>query len=259
MGAYPYLCQTAHPGSPQGFLFKRGVTNTDWKRRWFVYDMGVLSYYKSDVEKEPSGQIPIESMLSVAPSASDSRRDPPYTHCFDVTTAGGRAYALCAESARDLATWTGLLLRNMAALPPDARAVTVAACTKVGFLFKRGEVNPAFRRRLFGLHGRDLYYFKSEEDPVPLGSIDLRTIVDIREGLAPVRPRLRGQGWRPRVVCDSPARRALLPCTYTYAIAGERAARAAAPRAPHRRPRAGPARGRAGASLLPGAKSLCAG
>ena len=53
-------------------------------------------------------------------------------------------------------------------------------------MYKRGEHNTAFRKRFFGLRNRDLYYFKSRDEPVPLGSIDLRTLSEIREGPLPV-------------------------------------------------------------------------
>ena len=123
----------------------------------------ICSYYRSDVDSEPAGQIAIETMVSVAANLAESKKDAVFAHCFDVVTLGGRSYALCAETKGDLDTWLDLLKSNMDALPAESRAISVAACSHTGYLHKRGEVNTAFRRRFFGLHGRDLYYFKSRE------------------------------------------------------------------------------------------------
>lgn len=48
-----------------------------------------------------------------------------------------------------------------------------------GYLFKRGERNPAFKRRFFVLKKKFLYYFKSEEDMSDVSCIDLRDALRI--------------------------------------------------------------------------------
>jgi hypothetical protein len=52
--------------------------------------------------------------------------------------------------------------------------------THCGFLLKKGQVNKAYQRRYFKLRGKYLYYFKSQEDLQPKGSIALSN-VDIKE------------------------------------------------------------------------------
>jgi hypothetical protein len=167
----------------RGFLYKRGGNNTDWKKRWFVFDAGVLSYFRSDVDREAAGHVPLDQIISVASrtALTDSYK------CFDVRVAGGRVYQLGTETEEDRTAWINLLRSNLDALPQDARAVSLQACSKTGYLEKRGEINPAFRRRYFGLCNRELYYFRSREDPMPAGSIDLRTVTEVNEGVAPVR------------------------------------------------------------------------
>jgi len=45
--------------------------------------------------------------------------------------------------------------------------------SKKGFLFKRGELNKAWKRRWFVLQGENLYYFVSTSDTIPVGSINI--------------------------------------------------------------------------------------
>eukprot|EP00051_Salpingoeca_urceolata_P023943 m.413051 g.413051 ORF g.413051 m.413051 type:complete len:1593 (-) comp20172_c4_seq19:1349-6127(-) len=166
-----------------GFLYKRGVHNTDWQQRWFVYELGVLSYFRSDVDKEPAGQVALESMVSLQ-IVNDLDVDRDHKYCFEVMTTAGRQYLLSASSEDERLAWMVLLQENIDALPPDSQRFDFASCEKVGYLMKRGEHNPAYKRRYFALRKKELAYFREKEDSERLGVIDLRSIVDYVEGVA---------------------------------------------------------------------------
>lgn len=176
------LPQTHH----EGYLAKRGQTNPDWKRRWCVYDMGTLSYYKSDVDREPAGSIALETIRTVREAPEESAKDPQYRFCFEVETVNQRTFMFCDDTPGGREEWIRVLQTNLDALPPDARAgFDFGGCEKIGFLKKRGETNTAWRKRFFALKGKELHYFKSEEDLTELGCIDLRNILEILPGQAP--------------------------------------------------------------------------
>lgn len=195
--------QLAPPSYHTGYLFKRGARNVEWQKRWFVYDHGVLSYYRSNVDAEPAGSIAIESMVKVEEAREESRRDPRYRYCFQLDTVGARNYMLCAENMDTMREWMRVLQMNIDALPPSARGFDFKTCSKVGYLEKRGEHNTMYKRRYFALKGKGLYYFKEKDDQEEAGMIDLRTITDIVEGVIADNTSQRG----------TPVKRAVKPET----------------------------------------------
>ena len=88
------------PVHAEGYLWKRGGNNTEWKRRWFVYEMGVLSWYKSDVDTEAKNSIAIESMTRCMESPEESAKNPKYRHCFEVSPLPGWRCPLCSLRTR---------------------------------------------------------------------------------------------------------------------------------------------------------------
>eukprot|EP00047_Mylnosiga_fluctuans_P017486 m.61712 g.61712 ORF g.61712 m.61712 type:complete len:1261 (-) comp7102_c0_seq2:2884-6666(-) len=163
-----------------GFLFKRGYQVKEWRRRWCVYDLGVLRYYRSDVDAEPAGTVAVEDMTSAREA---DQRDAPHAFCFQIETRSGRVYDLCCDSAATREKWLRLLQRNIGRDRPMNTEFDFKLCTKLGFLWKQGEVNKAFKRRYFALRGKQLFYFATPEDPAPKGVVDLRTVRDVVAGI----------------------------------------------------------------------------
>ena len=56
-------------------------------------------------DKVPAGSIALVEMLSIAPNASESRKDQRYRWCFDLTTTRDRTYVMCADTETEMQAW----------------------------------------------------------------------------------------------------------------------------------------------------------
>jgi len=94
-----------------GYLSKQGGANKGWKKRWVVYDGSQqLRYYKTPQDKEPAGVIHLAEVIKIAFNDAESRKDPRYSHCFDVATSReGRTYVFSAEYEVDAKAWVEFL------------------------------------------------------------------------------------------------------------------------------------------------------
>jgi hypothetical protein len=174
----------------ESFLSKRGHQNTDWKERWCVYHLGTMSYYRSDVETEPAGCIPIEDISKIF-SFVESDPDPDHAYCFKVETVENKVFIFSAAIEELRKEWITMLQRNMDQLPPDAklpRGFDFSGFDRIGPLWKRGEGNKAYKKRFFGLRGKELLYFESQDNRALLGVIDLVVVTNVFEGDAPSQP-----------------------------------------------------------------------
>ncbi|XP_068014940.1 pleckstrin homology domain-containing family H member 2 isoform X2 [Melanerpes formicivorus] len=148
-----------------GYLLKMGGKVKTWKRRWFMLKGGELLYYKSpsDVIRKPQGQIELNA------SSHIERGDGKQT--IQLTTEK-RTYYLTADSPNILEEWIKVLqnvLKIQAASPlfiqPETKPTMKGLLTKV----KHG-----YSKRVWcTLVGKNLYYFRNQEDKFPLGQIKL--------------------------------------------------------------------------------------
>ncbi len=92
----------------KGFLHKRGgkLGNKGWDRRWFVFEQGLLKYFKDEKDKKPQGIIPLNTMESVVftPTPKGER----HANRFELKTLE-RTYFLSADSSQELTEWLMLL------------------------------------------------------------------------------------------------------------------------------------------------------
>jgi hypothetical protein len=82
-----------------------GNKHTGWKRRWFVLEGKMLTYYKTEKTQEESGHIGASEMVSIGPAEDGVARDPPTTFCFIADTTFGRRFCFCAEQKEDMDLW----------------------------------------------------------------------------------------------------------------------------------------------------------
>ncbi|XP_014393981.1 PREDICTED: pleckstrin homology domain-containing family H member 2 [Myotis brandtii] len=153
------------PLEKSGYLLKMSGKVKTWKRRWFVLKGGELLYYKSpsDVIRKPHGHIELSASCSIL------RGDNKQT--VQLTTEK-HTYYLTADSPNILEEWIKVLqnvLRVQAANPlslqPEGKPTVKGLLTKV----KHG-----YSKRVWcTLVGKTLYYFRSQEDKLPLGQIKL--------------------------------------------------------------------------------------
>ncbi|XP_035206715.1 uncharacterized protein CG43867-like isoform X2 [Stegodyphus dumicola] len=154
------------PLEKSGYLTKLGGKFKTWRRRWFVLKNGALSYYKSqaDVNRKPQGQIVLDNVCRV------NRAEGAAT--FEIST-GKRIYYLTADSIVMMEEWIkvlqNVLRRNATRLllsKEDNKPAAEGWLTKV----KHGHS----RRCWCVLIGRMFLYFKTPNDPSPLGQINMR-------------------------------------------------------------------------------------
>jgi len=87
-----------------GYLKKKGVINTGWKKRWFVLTDKQLAYYDDEPEdldiEEPKGFITLSLVTKVEHHSDKSKDD----FMFDVITPA-RVYRVQAESISEMEAW----------------------------------------------------------------------------------------------------------------------------------------------------------
>uniref|UniRef100_A0A8C9REN4 Pleckstrin homology domain containing, family A (phosphoinositide binding specific) member 1a n=1 Tax=Scleropages formosus TaxID=113540 RepID=A0A8C9REN4_SCLFO len=85
-----------------GYCVKQGAVMKNWKRRYFVLDENSMSYFKSDLEKDPLRVIPLKEVHKVQECKQSDilMRD----NLFEVVTTS-RTFYIQAESPEDMHSW----------------------------------------------------------------------------------------------------------------------------------------------------------
>ncbi|KAK7918734.1 hypothetical protein WMY93_010018 [Mugilogobius chulae] len=85
-----------------GFCVKQGAVMKTWKRRWFLLDENALSYFKSDLEREPLRAIPLKEIHKVqeCKQSEPMMRD----NLFELVT-GFRTFYVQADSPEEMHSW----------------------------------------------------------------------------------------------------------------------------------------------------------
>ncbi|XP_056152915.1 pleckstrin homology domain-containing family A member 1 isoform X1 [Lampris incognitus] len=85
-----------------GFCVKQGAVMKNWKRRYFLLDENAVSYFKSDVEREPLRVIPLKEVHKVQECKQSDlmMRD----NLFEVVTSS-RTFYIQSDSPEDMHSW----------------------------------------------------------------------------------------------------------------------------------------------------------
>ncbi|XP_030611598.1 pleckstrin homology domain-containing family A member 1 isoform X3 [Archocentrus centrarchus] len=85
-----------------GHCVKQGALMKNWKRRYFVLDENSLSYYKTDMEREPLRVIPLKEIHKVqeCKQSEHMMRD----NLFEMVTSS-RTFYIQADSPEDMHSW----------------------------------------------------------------------------------------------------------------------------------------------------------
>nr|XP_023697253.1 pleckstrin homology domain-containing family A member 1-like isoform X3 [Paramormyrops kingsleyae] len=85
-----------------GYCVKQGAVMKTWKRRYFLLDENSVSYFKSDLDKDPLRIIPLKEVHKVQECKQSDilMRD----NLFEVVTAS-RTFYIQAESPEDMHSW----------------------------------------------------------------------------------------------------------------------------------------------------------
>ncbi|XP_064418875.1 pleckstrin homology domain-containing family A member 1 isoform X2 [Latimeria chalumnae] len=101
----PYLLGRPAPDHTvikAGYCVKQGAVMKNWKRRYFLLDENSISYYKSDLEKEPLRNIPLKEVHKVQECKQSDimLRD----NLFEIVTTS-RTFYVQADSPEDMHSW----------------------------------------------------------------------------------------------------------------------------------------------------------
>ncbi|XP_033840966.1 pleckstrin homology domain-containing family A member 1 isoform X1 [Periophthalmus magnuspinnatus] len=85
-----------------GFCVKQGAVMKTWKRRYFLLDENALSYFKSDLDREPLRMIPLKEIHKVqeCKQSEPMMRD----NLFELVTSY-RTFYVQADSPEDMHSW----------------------------------------------------------------------------------------------------------------------------------------------------------
>ncbi|XP_076123300.1 pleckstrin homology domain-containing family A member 1 isoform X1 [Alosa pseudoharengus] len=85
-----------------GYCVKQGAVMKNWKRRYFMLDENALSYYKSDLEKEPLRVIPLKEIHKAQECKQSDlmMRD----NLFELVTTS-RTFFIQSDSPEEMHSW----------------------------------------------------------------------------------------------------------------------------------------------------------
>ncbi|KAG7492660.1 hypothetical protein MATL_G00017040 [Megalops atlanticus] len=85
-----------------GYCVKQGAVMKNWKRRYFMLDENAMSYFKSDLEKDPLRMIPLKEVHKVQECKQSDimMRD----NLFEVVTSS-RTFYIQSDSPEDMHSW----------------------------------------------------------------------------------------------------------------------------------------------------------
>ncbi|XP_034041574.1 pleckstrin homology domain-containing family A member 1-like isoform X5 [Thalassophryne amazonica] len=92
-----------HTVIKSGYCVKQGAVMRNWKRRYFLLEENAMSYFKSDLEKEPLRMIPLKEVHKVQECKQRSdimMRD----NLFEVVTTT-RTFYIQADSPEEMHNW----------------------------------------------------------------------------------------------------------------------------------------------------------
>ncbi|KAM4599130.1 pleckstrin homology domain-containing family A member 1-like isoform 1-T3 [Fundulus diaphanus] len=101
----PYLLGRSaqeHSVIKSGYCVKQGAVMRNWKRRYFLLEENAMSYFKSDLEKEPLRMIPLKEVHKVQECKQSDimMRD----NLFEVVTTS-RTFYIQADSPEEMHSW----------------------------------------------------------------------------------------------------------------------------------------------------------
>eukprot|EP00128_Syssomonas_multiformis_P007662 Colp12_sorted_trinity150504_noHs@30701 len=163
----PYLS-----GEKEGFLTKKGKSNSSWAKRWFILKDNKLSYY---IKKDgpPKDTLPIDEVNVTVATEKTGKPNSMQIVCMN------RNYFVYAETGKDIVDWLNAIRAARAkffGIAPDIPAERV--CRELsrdfvmeGYLTKLGDLKRGTKRRWFTLDPPMLYYYADPLDAEPLGKV----------------------------------------------------------------------------------------
>ncbi|XP_029367461.1 pleckstrin homology domain-containing family A member 2 [Echeneis naucrates] len=109
-----------------GYCVKQGNVRKSWKRRFFTLDDNTVSYYKSEMDKEPLRAIPLKDIQKVHECLVKSGDLLMRDNLFEIIT-GSRTFYIQTDSPAEMHGW----------IADIAMKIQAFRCPPKGFLYKR--------------------------------------------------------------------------------------------------------------------------
>ncbi|XP_038677325.1 pleckstrin homology domain-containing family A member 1 isoform X2 [Scyliorhinus canicula] len=159
-----------HAVIKSGYCVKQGAVMKNWKRRHFILDENSISYYKSDLDKEPLRSIPLKEVIKV--QECKQREILLRDNLFEIVTHF-RTFYVQTDSPEDMHNWikaiSGAIVaqrgpgRSAASEPSDtssAESSTVSSSSKTPATYNpliasagsTADHNPQHNQEKRGLH-----------------------------------------------------------------------------------------------------------
>ncbi|XP_016390009.1 pleckstrin homology domain-containing family A member 2 [Sinocyclocheilus rhinocerous] len=98
-------CQSVRPNVMRsGYCVKQGNVRKSWKRRFFILDNQTVSYYKSEMDKEPLRSIRLQDVLKVNECLVKSGDLLSRDNLFEIIT-NTRTFYIQTDSPEDMKGW----------------------------------------------------------------------------------------------------------------------------------------------------------
>ncbi|XP_064879238.1 pleckstrin homology domain-containing family A member 1-like isoform X5 [Oncorhynchus nerka] len=108
-----------------GYCVKQGAVMRNWKRRYFLLEENSMSYFKSDLEKDPLRIIPLKEVHKVQECKQSDimMRD----NLFEVVTTS-RTFYIQADSPEEMHSWIKAVSGAIVALRGPGRSAATEHC-----------------------------------------------------------------------------------------------------------------------------------
>mmetsp|Transcript_7309 Transcript_7309/g.20780 ORF Transcript_7309/g.20780 Transcript_7309/m.20780 type:complete len:1096 (-) Transcript_7309:716-4003(-) len=89
----------------QGFLVKRGHFFKTWKRRWFIFNQGVVRYFETQTCEKLLGEFAVDATYLVEQKVVYGSIGAPNEFCFQVAPESGKPFYMCASNEEQMNDW----------------------------------------------------------------------------------------------------------------------------------------------------------
>eukprot|EP00002_Diphylleia_rotans_P013368 TRINITY_DN2612_c0_g1_i6.p1 TRINITY_DN2612_c0_g1~~TRINITY_DN2612_c0_g1_i6.p1 ORF type:complete len:674 (-),score=128.55 TRINITY_DN2612_c0_g1_i6:134-2155(-) len=164
-----------------GMLKKKGERNKAWKDRYFVLKGGILSYFKSQDDLQPVGEIKIKDVISITKldgsSSQTSKTFMGYEFCV---TTRSRVYYFLAKTKPERMRWMSGM-GSILDMKIHSSSALESEFLKEGLLLKRNPSNTisVWKERYVVVKSSKIMYYKSADDPEAVGCIPFQKVVRV--------------------------------------------------------------------------------
>ncbi|XP_026100824.1 pleckstrin homology domain-containing family A member 2-like [Carassius auratus] len=125
--------QSVHPNIVRsGYCVKQGNVRKSWKRRFFILDDQTVSYYKSEMDKEPLRSIRLRDVLKVNECLVKSGDLLSRDNLFEIITST-RTFYIQTDTPEDMKGW----IKDIASKIQDFRGPSKLRCSGKVFSVQR--------------------------------------------------------------------------------------------------------------------------